>query len=167
MVLKLNTEEPSEILAPENHKETKQENGYTWMVYTIPFEFLDEYDAFLEGKYSAFSEEAFRKIRKSIPQEVHEFSREEMEKLVAENGLKKYIQKMHDSVHHLRILIKSGETHTELNPNYLGAIAPGNHPRKESLRKAYSKNLDFDIPEKVELYEKPDLGKEVIKLDDI
>lgn len=86
IVLKLNTEEPSEILAPENHKETKQENGYTWIVYNIPFEFLDEYDAFLEGKYSAFSEKAFRKIHKSIPQKVHEFSRKEMEKLAAENG---------------------------------------------------------------------------------
>lgn len=71
---------------------------------------------------------------------------------------------MHDSLHPIRILLKSDKTHTELNPNYLGAIAPTNHPRKESLRKAYSKNLDFDIPEKVELYEKPDLGKEIMEL---
>jgi hypothetical protein len=164
IVLKLNLEEPAEIIAPVNHKETRKENGYTWMVYNIPFEFLDEYDAFMEGKYSAFSEEAFRKIRDSIPKEVHEFSKEEMEKLIAEKRVTQYIKKMHDSIHPVRILLKSGKTDMELNPNYLGAIAPDDHRSRKSLRDAYSKDFDFDIPEDVELYEKPDLEKEVIEL---
>ena len=165
IVLKLNLETPEEIIAPENHKETRKEKGYTWLVYNIPFEFLDEYDAFQDGKYSAFSEKAYEKIRDSIPQETHTISREEMESLAAENGIKKYIKKMHDSLHPIRIQIKTGKTHTELNPNYLGAIAPGDNRNKQSLRNAYSKDFDFDIPENVELYEKPDLEKEMINLD--
>jgi len=163
IVLKLNLETPEEIIAPENHKETRKEKGYTWLVYNIPFEFLDEYDAFQDGKYSAFSEKAYEKIRDSIPQEIHTISMEEMESLTAENGIKKYIKKMHDSLHPIRIQIMAGKTHTELNPNYLGAIAPGGNRNKQSLRNAYSK--DFDIPENVELYEKPDLEKEMINLD--
>jgi anaerobic ribonucleoside-triphosphate reductase len=167
MVLKLKMEKVEELIASENHKNMWEDSGYTWMVYNIPFEYLDEYDAFLDGKYSAFSEKAYQTILNSMAVEkvkIDEKAPDHKRKIA---GWKDYAEKIHEARHPKRIFVEYTNSKSEISPMYLNAIAPMNSDKREGLRQVYSNDFGFDLPESFELYEKPDLEKEVIELEDI
>lgn len=157
IILKLLVPEYTEPLAKEYLVGAWINDGHSMVAYQMPEEFYNEFDAFLEGRYSDFSEQAFNKISGSIPSEIVEISNAELDN----DLIKYYIHKIHEAQHPIQYNIV-GDTIIALTPNYLGAIAPKKHPSRESLKLALEQKLDMKLPENAELYDKPNFEKELL-----
>ena len=157
IILKLVVPEHTEPLVKEYLVGAWVNDEHSMVAYQIPEEFYNEFDAFLEGRYSDFSEKAFNKISQSIPSEIVEISEGELDN----DLIKYYMNKMHEARHPIQYNIV-GDTIITLKPTYLGAIAPKNHPSRESLKLALEQKLDMELPEGAELYDKIDFEQELL-----
>ena len=166
IILQLEIPELTDIKVKENHIRTWKEDVYTWMSYSLPEKFNNEFDAFISGKYSHFSIDAYNLVRESINIEEINISIEELNKT---NNIAKinlfYIKKMHDALHPIIFRLKFKDITTELVPTYLGAIAPKGMSQRNALRSALSIDFNMDIPEDAELHERPNLEKEMYKIE--
>lgn len=72
---------------------------------------------------------------------------------------------MHDALHPIIFRLKFKDITTELVPTYLGAIAPKGMSQRNALRSALSIDFNMDIPEDAELHERPNLEKEMYKIE--
>lgn len=157
IIIKILVPERTEPVARENLVGAWINDGHSMVAYKIPPEFHADVNAFLKGKYSEYSEEAFNIISDSIKTEVVEITDRELDREL----IKSYIRQMHDATHPVRYNIVSDHIFT-LTPTYLGAIAPMNHPSRESLRLSLGYDLGMELPKDAELYDKPDLEQETV-----
>lgn len=142
-------------LAKEHLQGAWVNGNKTMAAYLIPSQFMSDFAAFIEGKYSEYSEEAFNLIAKSIPTKVVQ------DEEVHPESIKWYVERIKGSKHPVSYTFTKGVTFT-LTPFYLGAIAPKDHPYRLALLKATENQFGMDLPSDSELYEKPVLIDEFI-----
>jgi len=165
IVVKLDPEEPYQVIQNENFLSTRNSDGFVWVSYSLPVKFEKDFSAFLEGKYSHFSQDAYHLISNSIHVEIIDANEGETEDTELDKEfIKTYINKMHECGHPVIYKIKEDATEISLVPIFLGAIAPKSSTQRQSLRFSLENDLGIKIGEDLELYGKPVLENEVIQL---
>ena len=125
---------------------------YTMAAYKVPEAFRKDFDFFIEGKYSLFSERAFETIYNSIP--TKPISPHSLDEKV----LQGYMVKMDRSRHPFSYSIGK----MTVPPYYIGAIAPPRHPARENLKIILEDKLRVRMQSNLELYSIPDMGQELL-----
>lgn len=157
IIVKILVPEHTEPVAKEHLIGAWVNDGHSMVAYSIPEKFHSEFDAFLDGRYSDYSQEAFNVISESITTEIVETTEENLDR----DFILYYINKMHEARHPLRYNLVSDNIFA-LTPTYLGAIAPKGHPSRNSLKISLEHDLGMEFPEDTELYDKPNLEEELL-----
>lgn len=136
-------------------KITEEGREILYVEFEIPEEFLPDVQLMFEGKYSKFSDKAKERIIKNH----HRIFLDEKptKKLIDEIIMKR----LNNWPYPVEYIFRKGNL--RIYSNILIALFPKGDKYKEEYRKRKSKELGFDIPSEMDVYEKPDLKNEIIK----
>jgi|GEM_PF-5416111 len=137
------------------YEESENGDEILYVEFEIPEEFLPDVDLMFEGKYSKFSNKAKHRIKTNH----HKIYLDEKptKKLIDEILMKR----LNSWPYPVEYIFTKGDLH--LYSDILIALFPQENKYKKEYRKRKSKELGFDIPPQIDIYEKPDIKKEIKK----